>query len=86
MTALQLPTLDVPLPLPKKKKIPLPLEPVVPIYKFELPDIKAEILSLGKDALSKLGLPVTLVRSLCPWTQSIGLFAAGLQVGKTHGV
>ena len=66
MTALQLPTVDLPLPLPKKKKLPLPLEPVVPIYKFKLPDIKAEILSLGKDALSKLGLPVTLVRSLHP--------------------
>ncbi|CAL8464086.1 g3621 [Coccomyxa elongata] len=68
VTALQLPTLDVPLPLPKKKEIPLPLEPAVPIYKFQLPDIKAEILSLGKDALAKLGLPVTLVRALCPWT------------------
>lgn len=56
VTALELPKVDVPLPLPKKKEILPLIQPVVPVYQFQLPDIKAELLALGKDTLSKLGL------------------------------
>ena len=41
LTALQLPQLDI--PVPKKPEIDLPSLPAVPVYQFQLPDIKTEL-------------------------------------------
>ncbi|KAK9918228.1 hypothetical protein WJX75_002403 [Coccomyxa subellipsoidea] len=66
VTALELPKVDVPLPLPKKKEILPLIQPVVPVYQFQLPDIKAELLALGKDTLSKLGLDQLIAQAPPP--------------------
>lgn len=52
LTALQLPQLD--LPMPQKPQIDLPTVPAVPVYQFQLPDIKAEIQNLGQSAVDKI--------------------------------
>ncbi len=41
LTALQLPQLEI--PVPEKPQIDLPSVPAVPVYQFQLPDIKAEL-------------------------------------------
>ena len=41
LTALQLPQLDI--PVPEKPQIDLPSVPAVPVYQFQLPDIKTEL-------------------------------------------
>ena len=41
LTALQLPQLDI--PVPEKPQIELPSVPAVPVYQFQLPDVKTEL-------------------------------------------
>lgn len=60
ITALELPKVDLPAPLPKKDILP-----VVPVYTFKLPDIKGEILALGKDKLDRLAQLINPVCTTC---------------------
>ncbi len=87
VTALELPKVDVPLPLPKKKEILPPVGLDVPVYKFKLPDIKAELLALGKDALSKLGLDklIAAVRLIHPQIPIHSLLLPSMKEGYLPG-
>ena len=42
VSALLLPSVALPV-LPKVKPVPLPVVPPIPVYKFALPDVKAEL-------------------------------------------
>ncbi len=54
VTALQLPTIA--LPVPEKPELSLPAAaPAVPVYQFQLPDVKAELAALGDQIKNQLG-------------------------------
>ena len=61
VTAVQLPQIDI--PVPQKPKIDLPTVPAVPMYQFEVPDIKSEIEDLGQTAVDKVKGLMTQVQS-----------------------
>ena len=55
MTAVQLPQIDI--PVPQKPQIDLPTVPAVPVYQFQVPDIKSKIEDLGQTAVDKVKGP-----------------------------
>ncbi|CAK0786293.1 hypothetical protein CVIRNUC_009506 [Coccomyxa viridis] len=61
MTAVQLPQIDI--PVPQKPQIDLPTVPAVPVYQFQVPDIKSEIEDLGQTAVDKVKGLMSQVRS-----------------------
>ena len=63
MTAVQLPQIDI--PVPQKPQIDLPTVPAVPVYQFQVPDIKSEIEDLGQTAVDKVKGLMSQVRSGC---------------------
>ena len=61
LTAVQLPQIDI--PVPQKPQIDLPTVPAVPVYQFQVPDIKSEIEDLGQTAVDKVKGLMSQVRS-----------------------
>ena len=52
LTAVQLPQIDI--PVPQKPQIDLPSIPAVPVYQFQVPDVKSEVENLTQTAVDKV--------------------------------
>ena len=66
LTALQLPQLDI--PVPEKPQIDLPSVPAVPVYQFQLPDIKTELESAVLPVVDKAKSLLPQVCAYIPYT------------------
>ena len=83
ITALQLP--QIPIPLPQKPSIALPTVPAVPVYQFQLPDIKKEIQNIG-DQLKNNLMGLVAQASVILLLPSLPPAWAALQLGRRQGV
>ena len=61
MTAVQLPQIDI--PVPQKPQIDLPSIPAVPVYQFQVPDIKSEVENFTQTAVDKVKGLISQVHS-----------------------